>query len=121
MLLAAPAGERYELGLLMSALLLAQEGVDCVYLGPDLPLDELASAANATAARCVGLCLARSPQPDEMHAALQEMVSTLPCDCRIWLGGPGAKPLDPRRLPSECTVIDSGEHLLRSARELANA
>jgi DNA-binding transcriptional MerR regulator/methylmalonyl-CoA mutase cobalamin-binding subunit len=47
---ATPQGERHELGLLAAAVLSAQRGFNVIYLGPDLPAQEIAEAANRTAA-----------------------------------------------------------------------
>lgn len=50
---ATPSGEFHELGLLAGAVLAAQAGFKVIYLGPDLPAEEIASAANQASAAAI--------------------------------------------------------------------
>ena len=116
--LCTPQGERHELGLMLSALLLAEQGLDCIYLGSEVPFHDIALAANATAARCVGLSLVLTPPPDSVHSDLQDLVEELPCGCSVWLGGTGAEHLDQRRLPPQCSVIANDGALTHAVHTL---
>ena len=53
LVLATPAGERHELGLLCAAVLAAARGLNVVYLGPDLPGSDIAHAAMSPSAHPV--------------------------------------------------------------------
>ena len=55
LVLATPAGERHEIGLLLVALLGRDAGVDVVYLGVDLPAADIVTAAARARACAVGL------------------------------------------------------------------
>jgi len=84
--LATPAGERHELGLLAAAVLAAAKGSDVLYLGPDLPAVDIAHATTISAADI--LLIASTNQaidPDELKA-----LSRLPGRVQIWAGGPRA-------------------------------
>lgn len=50
---ATPPAEYHELGLLAGAVLTAQAGFKVIYLGPDLPAEEIASAANQSNAAAI--------------------------------------------------------------------
>ena len=85
---ATPAGERHELGALLSAVSAAAEGWKGVYLGPDLPASEIASAALSLDAQVVTLSLVdpalRSFFPEEIMALRR----ALPPSIRLVVGGP---------------------------------
>ena len=50
-----PAGERHELGLQIAALTAMGAGAHCIYLGTELPVDEIVAAAERT--QCAGVAL----------------------------------------------------------------
>lgn len=85
MVLATPAGERHEFGLLLAALLAAAHGWRVVCLGADVPAAEIALAVRLTNARVLALSLATGHQGiDEELAAVSRLV---PSSTRIWIGG----------------------------------
>jgi DNA-binding transcriptional MerR regulator/methylmalonyl-CoA mutase cobalamin-binding subunit len=94
---ATPAGERHELGLLAVACCAQEHGVRVVYLGCDLPVTEIASAARRAKARVVGLGLVCVAGADAARA-VRELRRALPERVDLWLGGAAAKGL--RNLPS---------------------
>ncbi|WP_377296992.1 cobalamin-dependent protein [Rhizobium sp. SGZ-381] len=81
-------GEHHEIGALLATLLARNAGLAAVYLGPNLPIDDIVSAAEASSARVVCLsCLigkARNLKP-----RLERLRQTLPVPIEIWTGGPG--------------------------------
>jgi len=96
LLLATPAGERHELGLLSVALCAQERGVPVVYLGCDLPVDEIAEAARRVRPAVVGLglvCLGARASAQ----AVRELADALPGGVELWIGGAGAASL--RELP----------------------
>jgi cobalamin-dependent methionine synthase I len=88
MVLATPAGERHEFGLLLAALLASAHGWRVVFLGGDVPAAEIALAVTLTKARVLALSLATGHIGinDEL-AALSRLV---PVSTRVWIGGAGA-------------------------------
>lgn len=89
-LLATPAGERHELGLLLVALLVLEASASVVYLGIDLPAADIVEAAQRTQARVVGLSLVAG---DNRAVAAREVAAlrkALPLDVELWLGGSDA-------------------------------
>jgi DNA-binding transcriptional MerR regulator len=85
---ATPAGERHELGLLSAALLAATAGYGVVYLGHDLPADDIAHAAATAGARIVVVSLTT---PGAVTRAEVRKLASLPAGVELWLGGPAAE------------------------------
>ena len=82
---ATTAGERHELGVLAAAVLAAEAGFDAIYLGPDLPAEDIATAATAfsAAAIVVGATIAVPARPIARLAKLAPKIVLL-------VGGPHA-------------------------------
>ena len=83
--LATPAEERHEFGLLLAALFAATRGWRVVYIGTDLPADEIAYAVRLTNSRFLALSLIS--QHPELEKELHAIASALPADTRVWIGG----------------------------------
>jgi len=83
--LATPALDRHEFGLLLAALLAAMHGWRVVYLGADLPAPEIARAVRLTNARVLVLnvSVANSRIGDELTAISR----VLPISTPVWIGG----------------------------------
>jgi len=81
--------EPHSLGLLMVEALLAVEGASCIPLGTEMPLPEIARAAQAHKADVVALSF--SAAFNEKHAiqGLGELRDALPAGVAIWAGGAG--------------------------------
>jgi DNA-binding transcriptional MerR regulator/methylmalonyl-CoA mutase cobalamin-binding subunit len=104
-----PPGERHELGALMAAVAAADAGGHPVFLGPDLPVEEVALAVQAldAAAVAVGVCRHNG---GELEASIHRLRETLPDSVEIWVGGPGAAELD---LPPGVAYLAEPEDLER--------
>ena len=87
-LLASPAGEREELGLLLSALLAVAQGWHVIYLGSDLPADEILLALRMTNARVLMLNLATALPG--IARELGDIARLAPVATRIWIAGAAA-------------------------------
>jgi methanogenic corrinoid protein MtbC1 len=104
---ATPSSERHELGLQMAALTAMSAGADPIYLGADLPVEELLEAAERSGAVAVGLSLVTLPS---VHASrfVHALRGGLPDGIRVWIGGTGSRALE---LPEGVERIDSLEAL----------
>ena len=85
---ATPAGERHELGLLSAALLAANAGYGVVYLGQDLPADDIAHAAVNAGARIVVVSLTT---PGAVTRAEVRKLAGVLSGVELWMGGPAAE------------------------------
>jgi DNA-binding transcriptional MerR regulator len=93
-LFATLSDERHELGLLMAALVAMGAGANPLYLGPDLPHEELArvTAQSGAAALALGLV---NPPTAELTRSLAALREALPAHVALWIGGAGAMSLTP--------------------------
>jgi MerR family transcriptional regulator, light-induced transcriptional regulator len=82
-----PEGHRHEFGILIGALLAQLRGFDVIYLGIDLPLEELVWAARRSHPSLVLLAVAIGLRPDEGDR-LNAMAKQLPDKTELWLGMP---------------------------------
>ena len=84
-----PAGESHELGALMVAMLAAMHGWSVLYLGPDLPADEIAYAVVQTGAELLLLAVT-SLERRAAWAQIGAIEKALPSGARILVGGRAA-------------------------------
>jgi methylmalonyl-CoA mutase cobalamin-binding subunit len=91
---ATPSGERHEIGLQMAALTALGAGASPVYLGADLPVAELVRAAKRTGAAAVGLGVVSLPAAQATRA-VRSLRGDLPGDVYVWIGGAGARDVEP--------------------------
>jgi DNA-binding transcriptional MerR regulator len=82
-------GDTHELGSLMAAVTTADAGGHPVFVGGNLPVAEIADAADTVgaAAVAVGICHANGSDPAR---ALEALRAALPRHVALWVGGPGA-------------------------------
>jgi DNA-binding transcriptional MerR regulator/methylmalonyl-CoA mutase cobalamin-binding subunit len=88
-LLTSVPEESHVLGLLMVEALLALEGADCIPLGTQMPLLEIARAATAHQADIVALSFSSAFPQRQIPGVLQQLRSTLPATTALWAGGSG--------------------------------
>jgi hypothetical protein len=100
-----PPGERHEFGALAAAILAAGGGLGAVYLGPDLPPEEIASAVERSGARVAVLSVLGSSAADGALSAIAGVAARLPRATDLWIGGP-AYPL-----VVDATARAGGRHL----------
>ncbi len=85
--LATLPNEVNSLGLLLVEALLAPEGVQCVSLGTQVPIPEIAAAAVAFEADVVALSFSASFSSKQAVASLESLRSVVPATTAIWVGG----------------------------------
>lgn len=84
-----PAGQRHELGALLCSAVAAEEGWRVVYLGADLPADEIARAADRRNATVVALSVVYPIGEPRIAGELRRVRELLP-DVTILVGGAAA-------------------------------
>ena len=94
------SGERHELGSLMLAVVTASRGYRAIYLGADLPVDEVGRFCARVSVAAVALSLVTSPEVIDVHAQLATLRGLLPPPVEIWVGGQAAHVLDAASLPA---------------------
>lgn len=91
---ATPSGERHELGLLMAALAALGAGANPLYLGIELPVEDLLHAVETSNAAVLALSLVTLPaaQATRTVSALRGGLSD---EVHVWLGGVSARGVRP--------------------------
>jgi len=118
--LATPSGERHELGTLGAALLAAAGGLHVVYLGPDLPADDIVTLANTVETDAIVLGVTAADDEGRIAETIDSVTRRLPADVELWLGGPAAEPLA-QRFPRALALPDFTDlerHLTRLGARL---
>ena len=92
---ATPSGEPHELGLQIAALTALSAGANPIYLGAELPEEDLVDSAKLTGAAAMALSLVTIPL-DRAAQAVCAIRGGLPADVHLWLGGAMASALEPR-------------------------
>jgi len=95
-LFATPSGEPHELGLQMAALTAMGAGATPIYLGAQLPLEELLHAVEQTRASTLALSLVTIDVADATRT-LEALRIGIPPSVQIWIGGVAAPNVGPIR------------------------
>jgi DNA-binding transcriptional MerR regulator/methylmalonyl-CoA mutase cobalamin-binding subunit len=88
MVAATPAGEKHELGALLAAVSGAAEGWKAVFLGPDLPAEEVVAAALRLEAEVVTLSCVDPRTSEALPREVSRIRERLPVDVHLVVGGP---------------------------------
>ncbi len=86
-LLGSFPGEPHGLGLVMAEALLAIDGARCLPLGVQVPLWDIALAAEAFEADIVAVGFSGCMNPNQIHDGLLELRAMLPLKVVMWAGG----------------------------------
>jgi len=86
-----PAGQLHEFGALLVATAAVESGWDVIYLGPNLPAEEIATAAQLKQAKAVALSIIYPSHDPRLHEELRNLRRYLGKDLPILVGGRSAK------------------------------
>jgi DNA-binding transcriptional MerR regulator/methylmalonyl-CoA mutase cobalamin-binding subunit len=103
-----PSGEQHELGALLVAVLIAMHGRRALFLGANLPAEQIAEAARMSKARAVALSLV-SLAPDDARRELRRIRKAVPASIDVAVGGRGSAALE--RVPSGVRLMASTDEL----------
>lgn len=87
-----PAGQRHEFGALLAGVIAAYEGWRVRFLGPDLPADDIARAAQKLGAKMVALSAVHPRLDARGVQEVLELRELLPRSVEVVIGGAGAAP-----------------------------
>lgn len=90
-LLTSLPNEPHGMGLLMVEALLALEGAQCISLGTQMPLLEIAQASAAHRADVVALSFSAAFPARQIAGLLQQLRASLPPATQLWAGGAGVR------------------------------
>lgn len=83
-------GQAHELGATMAGVIAAQGGWNVIYLGPNVPVEEIAFCADCKDARAVGISLGYPLDDPRVPPVLQDLKQKLPPHCHLLVGGAAA-------------------------------
>ena len=89
LLFATPAGELHDVGISLAALLAASNGVGVCYVGPDVPLDDLAESVQRVRPSAVVLGLSVTPVSQATRCYVAALEKRLPRGVDLLIGGRG--------------------------------
>jgi methanogenic corrinoid protein MtbC1 len=87
MVVTTPAGQWHELGALMVAVTASAAGWRTIYLGPNMPAEEIAFAATQNEVAIVALSITCLTDERKLAAELRKLRRYLPEDVQMWVGG----------------------------------
>jgi methylmalonyl-CoA mutase cobalamin-binding subunit len=90
LLVTTPRGQRHELGALMVAVTSVQSGWHPLYLGSDIPSDEIAFAATELGVRAVALSISHPADDPKLPEVLFRLRQQLPESSKLLAGGAAA-------------------------------
>ena len=88
---ATTSGQHHEIGALLAAAIAAGEGWKAVYLGADLPGEEIAAAAERLRARAVGVSILFPADDPAIAPDLRALSQALGSRIPVFVGGEGAR------------------------------
>lgn len=109
-LFATPSGERHEFGTLGSALLAASGGLGTIYLGPDMPADDIVAVTKVVDLDVVVLGVTDAVESARIDKDIEAVARRLDARVELWLGGRGAERMA-RRLKGRAVALPTFEAL----------
>ena len=103
MVLATPAGESHEFGILASAMLASMAGIEAISLGTDLPAREIGEASQRLSATVV--LLAVTVVNKTTAKELRAIAAAIPESTELWIGGAGIAELDLIKLGRQTILL----------------
>lgn len=88
-LLTTAPGELHTLGLEMVRVLFAEAQANCIYLGAQTPITDMAAALTASQAEILALYFSAAYPGKQLLSTLEELRGLVPSEIPIWVGGAG--------------------------------
>ena len=115
---ATPSGHRHEIGAMIAAAVAGSEGWKVLFLGADLPADEIVRTVREVGARAVALSLVYGADGAPTERELRRLREQLPASVEVLLGGRGARAVDGSAAGEGLRVLDGFSEFSRRLREL---
>ena len=95
LVIATPRSQHHEIGALIAGTTAASQGWQVVYLGPNLPAEEIVGCAVQNSAKAVGLSIIYPTDDPNIANELRKLRRGLQEDVVLFIGGAGAIAYDP--------------------------
>ena len=116
-LLTSVPEEQHVLGLLMAETLFTLEGAECIPLGTQMPLLEIARAASAHRVDIVALSFSAAFPHRQISGLLQQLRMVLPAELTLWAGGSGIQRIPPTPGIELLTSLDQSASAIQEWRQ----
>lgn len=103
---ATPPEEMHELGALMASVIAAAEGWQVTYLGPNVPVDDVAQVALERRARAVALSVVFRDRGGDLSAELVRLRRALPDGTALVVGGGSARRFEDAARLAQAVLVD---------------
>lgn len=113
-----PPRQHHEMGALLAAATAAAEGWNVIYLGPDLPPEDIAAAAHAREARAVALSLTHPTDDPLLAEDLARLARLLGSGIPLLVGGRAAAAYDPVLREASARRVRDLQHFRKALAEL---
>jgi len=90
LIVTTPVGQVHEIGALCAASMARVDGWCVTYLGPNLPVEDMAAAVQQDQARAIGLSVVYPPDDPYLHQELAQLRRYLGADVTVFVGGRGS-------------------------------
>ncbi len=117
---ATTPGERHDLGLLAAALVAAEQGASVVFVGADVPEDDLARALAFGRVEAIALGYVVQPAAD-VERSLKSLRRQIPNRVAIWAGGRGIEGVAPVKGVDRVPTFDRLRAFVLAARASEDA
>ena len=121
LIIATLPGQNHELGALLAAATAGDLGWGVLYLGPNLPAEEIAAAALQRSARAVGLSLVYPGDDPGIPDQLRKLRRYLGPEVTIFVGGQAAEAYEEILRETGCLVVEDLASFHRQLKRLARA
>jgi DNA-binding transcriptional MerR regulator/methylmalonyl-CoA mutase cobalamin-binding subunit len=115
MVFATPSGERHEFGLLFAALVATSAGARVVYLGSDMPNDDLVASVATARAQALAISLVTLSH-ERCDAIVRDLRTNLPAGIPLIVGGPRSAQIPALPLVHPISRLD---HLVQRIGQLS--
>ncbi len=113
LLFTTPPGELHELGILGAALLASAGGLGALYLGSDLPADNILSSASIAAVDVVVIGIGSSAGASSAVPTIVSLARHLPPHVELWVGGAPSAALGAGQIGARPLLLPSYSDLER--------
>lgn len=119
-IITTPLGQNHEIGALIQSVVAVAEGWKVIYLGPNLPANEIASAVAEKKAIAILLSIVYPADDHNLKLDLMKLKPLLPKDTYIFVGGRLAKNYKTELDSINALIIDDIAEFRKESRSIRN-
>jgi MerR family transcriptional regulator, light-induced transcriptional regulator len=118
LLFATPQGEHHEFGILGAAMTAVSGGLNVLYLGPDLPADEILRTIKQTSPKAVVLGWKAANGVEQSMVEIKRLAKEMPRKVELWIGGVHSEKLQLELKKTKAILISDFEELKQHLKRI---